>query len=384
MHYNFIDKRRITIQENLEYCSKNIEFYRGKTPNIDDFDFIDKNVVRGNFDKFICKGFHIKNVGHTSGTTGTPGKYYRDIKSMAMEQYFQSKYFNWDGKYTVILRGEHFLSKAKEPKKIYKNLPLLKQMYVSSYHMNDMTMEKLVEKLSGIKNKCLWAYPSAAYLLADYCRRKNKELTFDIVATSSEMLLENQVMIIEDTFKCKIKDWYGQGERVAAFYRCEYGHYHEVEGYSFVEYDKIEGNIYEVIGTTLNNRVMPLVRFRTGDLVEISDESCKCRNKGVNISTIIGRSNDYIELPDRKMTGTVLAMPFKNSRNIVEAQVIQKKDKSIIVKVVKNEKFNTEDEKRLFKEIYNYLPKDMCEIQFVEEIQKNSNGKFRFVINESV
>ena len=374
----------MTIQENLKYCSDKIEFYRGKPADIDRFDFIDKKVVRENLDKFICKGFLVKNIGHTSGTTGTPGKYYRDIKSMAMEQYFQNIYFDWDDKYIVVLRGEHFLSKVKEPRKIYKNIPFIKQMYVSSYHMNDITMEILVDKLSRIKKKCLWAYPSAAYILADYCKRKNKLLTFDIVATSSEMLLENQITVIEDTFKCRIKDWYGQGERVAAFYRCDYGHYHEVKGYSFVEYDKVEGNTYEVIGTTLNNRLMPLVRFRTGDLVEISDSPCKCGDEGKNITAIIGRSNDYIELPGRKMTGTVLVMPFKNSRNILEAQVIQKKDKSIVIKVVKNEKFSIEDEKLLYKEIYNFLPKDMCELQFVNEIEKNSNGKFRFVINESV
>ena len=94
------DKKRL--EEVLAYCSENIGFYKGKGISLENYPIIDKKVLKGNMDRFINKKCRIKNVGLTSGTTGTPGKFLRDILSMATEQYFQSRYFNWKGTFKVF------------------------------------------------------------------------------------------------------------------------------------------------------------------------------------------------------------------------------------------------------------------------------------------
>ncbi|MCX8033887.1 MAG: phenylacetate--CoA ligase [Thermodesulfovibrio sp.] len=53
-----------------------------------------------------------------------------------------------------------------------------------------------------------------------------------------------------------------------------------------------DGEIGELVLTTLNREAMPLVRYRTRDLTRIISESCKCGRTHKRISRILGRSDD--------------------------------------------------------------------------------------------
>lgn len=382
VYSNINNNNKANLDNYLQYSSSNIQYYSKKGNKIENYDYIKKTHIIKNKDSFINKKIRFKNIGFTSGTTGTPMKYFRDINSMAAEQYFQGKYFNWENKYLIILRGEDIFNYSNKPKKIFKKVPFIKEMYVSSYHLTDEAMAILVNELKKIKNKCLWAYPSTAYLLADFCERKELELKFDIVATSSEKLYEYQSEKIERVFRTKVKDWYGQCERIAAFGRCTFGHYHEIPDYSFIEYENVRDNIYEVIGTTLHNKVMPLIRFKTGDYVEISEKNCACGAEGVNITTIHGRDSDFLNVPGGKIPGGLLNYAFKKVTNIKESQVVQKKDNKIIISVVKNENFSSEDEKNLKNELFKFLPENYCSFEYVDKISREKSGKHRLVINE--
>ncbi|MFZ5987262.1 MAG: hypothetical protein ACOYWZ_09095 [Bacillota bacterium] len=379
----FYKPEKDTLFKALQYCSDNIPYYKGKGTSLEDYDYIDKRTVMDNQDMFVNSNIKIRNEGSTSGTTGSPGRFLRDIKSMALEQYYQSKYFGWKGKYRVVFRGEKLFDVNHKSDKIYKTVPFIREMYVSSFHINDRTLRSLVKKLRNIKGKCLWAYPSSAYLLAEYCLRNNEDIDFDVVATSSEMLMDYQIEAIKKAFKCSIKDWYGQAERVAGLVRCEYGHYHQVEGYSHVEFLPYEGNTCELVGTTVHNRVMPLIRYNTHDLVELDSTRCLCGSKGANVVRIHGRKNSYIDLPGRRLHETPLSFLFKTARNVIEAQIVQKKDMSIRLRVVKNERYSKKDEEHLRDIIANYLPLEMVTLEYVDKIERNNRGKFMYVLNEN-
>lgn len=362
------------------YCSEHIRFYQDKGCYIKNYQYIDKFALKNNIDSLCNRHKVFKRISSTSGTTGTPCFFYRDLLSVITESYFQNRYFEWKNKYRIVIRADKIFFKDSDSKKIYKKIPFTKEMYVSSYHLNDKGMEYLVDKIKDIKNKCLWAYPSTAYLLADYCIRNKVELTFDIVATSSESLLLYQLNTIEKAFGCKVKDWYGLGERVAALYRCESGNYHEVDGYSYVEYIRKYENVYEIVGTTYYNRVMPLVRYKTGDYVEISDKPCACGCKGKNITAILGRESDFIDLPSGKLPGVLLNVIFNKAINIHETQIVQKRDKSIVVKVVKNHMYTMEDDSILRNELAKLLAEVKFEVQYVDALERNN--KFKFILRE--
>jgi len=313
--YNYIFSSRYktaNLKQTLAYCNDNIPLYSGMGNEIECYPFMDKLTVQNNIAKFPTKKI-LANIGSTSGTTGSPGKFHRDIENMV-----------------------------------------------------------------------LWAYPAPAALLAEYCIRKNIKLNFDIIATSSEKLYEHQAKTIEDAFNVKVKDLYGQGERIAAFYRCELGHYHEIPNYSYVEYIHIKDDLYKIAGTSLHNKIMPLVRYKMNDIVKIEKKPCECGAKGKNIIEILGREDDYITTPKGICPGILFAAPFQRLRNIKETQIIQRSESKIDVLVVKNEDFNISDQRLLEETIYGIITKEVCEIIYVNKLEKDKSGKLRFIINHTI
>jgi phenylacetate-CoA ligase len=371
------------LKQRLNYYSDNINFYAGKGNQLSDYPLTDKNTIQNAFGEFPKKSL-FTNVGSTSGTTGSPGRFYRDIKNMAAEQFFLNEYFQWKGKRRVWLRGDEVFPYGSKPKLPYLKIPFFGDIYISSYHLNDDAMNQVIIELQKYNNMVLWAYPASAALLAEYCLRIKVKLTFDVVATSSEKLYEHQAKVIEQAFGVKVKDLYGQGERVAAFYRCDEGHYHEIPDYGHVEYINIEDDLYYIAGTSLHNDVMPLVRYKMNDIFRLSDEPCQCGAKSENIVDILGRQDDYITTPKGVLPGILFAAPFQRLRNIKETQIIQRTEKVIEVLVVKNELFNSTDQELLEHLIYGVITKEVCEIQYVEQLEKDKSGKLRFIINHTI
>jgi phenylacetate-CoA ligase len=54
------------------------------------------------------------------------------------------------------------------------------------------------------------------------------------------------------------------------------------------------GEIGELVLTTLSKEAMPMVRYRTGDLVSVNPEPCPCGRTSVRISRVHGRSDDML------------------------------------------------------------------------------------------
>jgi phenylacetate-CoA ligase len=55
-----------------------------------------------------------------------------------------------------------------------------------------------------------------------------------------------------------------------------------------------EGELGELVFTTLSRQAMPMIRYRTRDLASLSREFCPCGRSGVRMSRIKGRSDDML------------------------------------------------------------------------------------------
>ena len=365
----------IELKAMLAYCSEHVPFYKGKGIDIERYPVINKQIVQDNIGSFSKKSLFV-NTGYTSGITGAPGRFLRDVKSMAAEQFYQNRYFRWSGKFHVIIRGERLFAPVSRPDKIWRSVPFIGEMYVSSFHLNDKTMAPAVNKIKAFKNKILWAYPSSAYTLAEYCLRTRADVRFEMVATSSENLLDYQREAIEKAFKCRVYDWYGQAERVAAFYRCAEGRYHEVQGYSYLEVVPLPGGKAKLRGTSMHNRVMPLVRYSLDDVFTVFNEPCPCGKTGITFSAVDGRESDLISTAQGTLSANLL---FKHARNIKESQVVQESKDFVKIRVVRNEFFSPADEEALKESIRAYIPQDNWGLEYVDAIARDKSGKFIFV-----
>ena len=117
---------------------------------------------------------------------------------------------------------------------------------------------------------------------------------------------------IKEKWNVELYSTYASTEMATSFTECEYGcggHHHPELIICEVIDEKgnivVNGGEGELTVTTLGVEGMPLLRFRTGDLVRFHHEPCKCGRTTMRISPIIGRLNQMI-----KYKGTTLYPPI--------------------------------------------------------------------------
>ena len=115
---------------------------------------------------------------------------------------------------------------------------------------------------------------------------------------------------------------------MAAIGTCEYQQYHLISDYSFTELVPVADGLHEIVGTGFNNHAMPLIRYRTGDMVEMGGTGlCDCGRHFPLVQRIHGRSDDCIKLPDGRMAGHLYRV-FNGAAGVVEGQIVQDKPRS--------------------------------------------------------
>jgi len=104
---------------------------------------------------------------------------------------------------------------------------------------------------------------------------------------------------------------YASTEIGAAFTECNAGKggHHNPELTTIEVLDQLgqpvdSGEIGELVVTTLGVEGMPLIRFRTGDLVQLHTEACTCGRATPRLSPVIGRKNQML-----KVRGTTIYPP---------------------------------------------------------------------------
>lgn len=116
---------------------------------------------------------------------------------------------------------------------------------------------------------------------------------------------------ITDKWDIKLFSTYASTEMSTAFAECEYscgGHHHPelIIAEVLDENNKpvANGNTGELVVTTLGIEGMPLIRFKTGDIVQLHHEPCKCGRNTMRVGPVVGRKQQMI-----KYKGTTLYPP---------------------------------------------------------------------------
>jgi len=393
----------------IEHCYSHVRYYHEKFDKIGfkpadlkcledliKIPMLDKETIRQHQQDIISnhknRAFLIK--GHTSGTTGRSLELLMDNSLIQNEFAFADRQYRWAGGSAhgkkAILRDKIIVPAGQTEPPFWRYDAFSKHLIFSIYHISEENASAYFEKLQSFSPELIYAYPSALFAIGQILQRKGIRLNLPAlkgIVTSSETLFNKCRTSIEHVFGAKIFDWYGLFERNIFIGTCEFGTYHVFPDYGVTEYlpagiNENGEKIFELVGTGFINKVMPLIRYRTGDYVTLYEQfHCSCGRSFPTIKTIVGRVNDVIITPDGRKIG-MLDIAFEEPE-IMCGQIIQDSLDHLTVLVVPVKGFSDQVKDKIVKKIRDRIEPSMAiEFKCVHEIPRTSTGKYRIMVSK--
>jgi phenylacetate-CoA ligase len=312
-----------------------------------------KNDIQANNQDFFCvPQSEIVDYSTTSGTLGDPVTFGLSDKDLERLAYNEAISFACAG----IQKGDVVQMITTIDKRFMAGLAYflgLRKMGASVVRMGPGIPELQWDSIFRYKPKYLITVPSFLLKMIDYAEKHNIDYKNSSVygAVCIGEGLKNQDFTdnilsqkIKERWNIQLFSTYASTEMSTAFTECEFqigGHHHPeliiTEILDENENPVKEGESGELTITTLGVEAIPLLRFKTGDLVKAHYEPCKCGRNTMRLGPVVGRKQQMI-----KYKGTTLYPPAMNDilndfNNILCYQIVIQSDEigldEIIIKV---------------------------------------------------
>jgi phenylacetate-CoA ligase len=349
-----------------------------------------KEIVRKNYpDKIVTKGLDITKCHNasTTGSTGMPLKISFDAKGhdrlIAFALFIWSEFgLRLKDKFVTI---RHIGFKT-DNNILFKKMRILNWENISIFNSVDDILNGLISS----KPDVIYSYPSMLLILSQEIERKNiTGIKPRLIFTSGETLTDWSRNKIKKVFNSNIYMWYGSEECGTIAFECK-NHLgnHIINDTSIIEAvneDKnvSEGEKGEIVVTCLFNYVMPLIRYKLGDIVTISNKRCACGRGFPLINLAEGRTDEFLTLPSGKKISPRVINVIEDIPGVYRYKTIQKRKNRIVVNLVKGKGFS----KKTIVEVKRHirsgcLGEDVeVEVKLVDELPLEGRGKLRAVIS---
>lgn len=366
---------------------------------IEQWPLLDKELIRRDAAVFHAGGRWLRARANTGGTTGLPLKLIRSPESIAVEQLcfdnvLRALHIDPQNTKIAVLRGDSIkeMSDTRPPFWTYSLGG--RRLTLSSNHLSERTLPHYIQALSRFDADLLWVYPTTLESLCLLLQRTGLRLHVKRVLSSSEMLLTDVWRLAKATLGCELADRYGQAERVAVAVALAPDAHYFVPGYAHVELIRQSQDgavaVCEIVGTSLWNTVMPLVRYRTGDLIEAPCSYGVRELQEIALGVrpfagVIGRAHDILISPD--CTGVLTGIDHiqRGVERLIRLQVVQERPDLIVLRVLPAPGFSSEDADRLMRNARAKIPNDAeLRLERASALQRTPSGKTPFVIRAPV
>lgn len=329
----------------------------------------------------------------SSGSTGTPTKI---LFSQAMHQRwsaaFEVRIRDWAGltreNARGMIGGRRVVTEGTSKGPFYRYNYFEKQVYFSAYHISAKTAGNYAEAIQKYKLDYMTGYAMSNYILARFLNEENIQVPpLKAVITSSEKLTSEMRALFQKVYGCKTFDSYSGVEACGMITENEYGQLlisPDVGIMEILNEDGLPckpGETGEVYSTGLLNYDQPLIRYRIGDMVKLAEnQQTYCGRNMPVIEEIVGRVEDTVIGKDGREMVRFHGI-FINLPSVIEGQIIQHELDKFEIRVVCSNIMTVEECKLIKSRMISQLGEVNIEINRVESIPRNQNGKFKAVIS---
>ncbi len=274
-----------------------------------DLPYLTKDVLREHGDRLLHEqiprtALHVRKTG---GSTGLSALIYYDQSALDWTAAANLFVLEWAGK-KRHMKEVHFSSRFPDPiphrDKIKESIKCV-TLNRTNITTDTFDADALRDTLKAIRQAhpyLVQGHPSTLYMLALQAKRDSIPThdLFHVFESTGEVLDHKKFRTISRVFQCKVHNRYGNAEfGVVAHTREADSQYLEVltdivlpETRPGLENSGLE-NAQELVFTSLTNHAMPLIRYCTGDIGQLSQ-----RNERMLISQIVGRVHDLVKIDE--------------------------------------------------------------------------------------
>lgn len=395
------------LRQLIAHAYENVKFYRDRmrelklTPNdirtledLPKLPILTKEDVRNNLEQLVStktrKGDLVPR--HTSGTTGKSLHFYATRASTAFQWAVWRRH---QTRFGITPRALHanFTGRVVVPINQMSppywrwNRPM-RQALITMQHLTPEKIGHIVSFLNDNEFEFYSGYPSIIHAFAVAAMEEGLTLTSPpkAVITGAENILEYQRRDIRKFTGAVITDQYGLSEGCANASQCPEFAYHE--DFEFGIFECVESSTSEdgrktggIVCTGFANPHFPFIRYEVGDIAtwETPHKQCPCGRHSKMIVGFDGRIDDYVITPEGNQIMR-FDYVFKDAGNVKESQIVQDKLGEIRVRIVRRPSYDARDEQFINDEIHRWIsPAIKIDFEYVNEIEKEPNGKFRAV-----
>jgi phenylacetate-CoA ligase len=181
------------------------------------------------------------------------------------------------------------------------------EMGIPVLPMSSGVSKRQLKLMHDFKTTVLACTPSYVLYLGEEAKEEGynpKDSPVRIGILGAEPWSENMRREIESIWGMKALDVYGMSEIIGPGVAQECSEKNGLHIYSDVFFPEVidpktgedvgEGKDGELVITTLTKEALPLIRYRTGDIVSINRSPCRCGRTSPRISKIKGRTDDML------------------------------------------------------------------------------------------
>ncbi len=416
--YDYTTRKEIQnreLEKYLSYASKKIPYYSALLNpepyvvrdhlNVDQFltiPLLTKDIIRRDYLNLINDDHSLKSRVNTSGgSTGEPVKLLQcsnyQLWTKAYKRFYLIKAggreYNklltiWGSERDILEPSIDLWKKARNYLRMKKTLNAFK-----------MTQEDLVNFATVINNykpDVIEAYVHSIYEIAKYVNKKKvtlyKPQGIIVSAGTFHDFMEDE---IKQAFGVPIYNRYGSREMGDMACSCggkDSLHISMLTHYIEVADDKGEplpdGEIGDIVVTSLTNYAMPLIRYMIGDRgVLRRNTTCSyCGWHGDILEEVTGRSVDVFKSKDgAHVAGGYFNHIFFFREWVKKFQVIQENKNEMTINIVKEDSYDSipsEEQIEINDAIHKVMPDIILKWKEVPDIEYDRSGKFRFLISK--
>ena len=375
---------KIAVETVPYYKEVNVDFENFSVDELKKFPIVDKDIIRKEFDNFISANHKTQGIlSHTSGSSGKPFNFYITLESEAIENITTYRAWGMGKEYSYLPSDPVIVLRTYAPKEgepLFRVDKRRNYWYLSPFDINNKNLELYLEIIKKSKAKIIRGYGSSIYLFTLLLKENNIKIPqIKTIVTSSETLTAIQRETIENHWSLSVLDWYGQNERTIIAQQCWAGNYHNNDDYGFVELN--EKN--QIIATSLNNYIMPFIRYNTEDVAMPLDEKidqCECgRTLSIPFKGVLGRSDDVLIKKDgTKIPTANFSTAMKNYELLKQFKIVQKTDSTLDLYLALEKNVDDLYIQKIKEEVIQRLGNLAINVKLVNEIERDRRtGKIK-------